>query len=87
MKLDIMEYSDLRDKVLRGYAYRIGGSDRPVVEGERRVMLQTGRGGVLVYLAQCESGGLPAELAGDDIQVLLEDGWHRIMELSVVDRK
>jgi hypothetical protein len=71
---------DLRSKVLSGYAYTIK-SQAPSTE--RRVNLQTGKGGVLLYIDACEQAGIPEEVIAGTIICHTDMGAYPLSALAV----
>lgn len=75
----------LEDKILRGYAYRIGQVNLTKKLGDdRSLILNTGKGGVLMYIKECRKNHLPDAFIASGIEVFTDEwGWVPISHVDV----
>jgi hypothetical protein len=72
-----LTYEELRSRILSGYAYSIESS------GQRKLVLNTGKGGALLYIDACEENGLPACVVANSITCYTDDGPYTMTHLKV----
>ena len=78
-----MTYQELRDKILDGYWYKIMPPDLTESHKESRaIAMNTGKGGVLMVLDNCEKLHIPAGIIAKDIFVYVEGAYHCILDLT-----
>lgn len=79
-KTDIT-YAQLRAKVLSGYMYKIAfGSSKP---GDRSMNINTGQGGILLYVDACEKKGIPAWCIAESIICYTDQGPYNLLRLEI----
>lgn len=78
---DKLTYDELRSRVLTGYWYSINSNN----EGKqiRKTKINTGSGGALAILDQCEKAGLPAFIIAQDIICYTDQGPYPLSQLKV----
>lgn len=82
-----LNYKELKSRVLRGFAYTIyPDKDYKPREGERKVILQTGQGGVLLYIKACKEKGIPAGLIANNIIVHTDMGAGKLADVKIIKR-
>lgn len=78
-----LSYQELKDKILDGYWYKIMPMDLTESHKDsRNIAMNTGRGGVLMFLDQCEKYFIPAGVIAENIFAYVEGAYHCILNLN-----
>jgi len=87
---DSLTYTELKRRVLSGYAYQIISSldinSTVRYENTRKTALYTGQSGVLLYIEACEKEKVPAAWVAQSIIVNCDLGKRSLLELTVKEK-
>lgn len=83
--LDIkLTVEELKAKILMGYQYQIRSEGDG--KGSRKMSLNTGKGGILMYIDACTREGIPAALIQDSIEVWVDGQFHKLADATVTKK-
>lgn len=83
-----MTIEELKERILKGYFYTIKQIGYDLIpDTERKLILQTGHGGVLQFIDICIEGGIPIDDIADSISVHTDEGEHNIKNVTVIKKK
>ena len=77
-----LAYEELRQRILPGYAYTVDLGSKESKES-RSIKLQTGRGGVLLIIDECEKKGVLPYILAEGIIVHTEKGSFPISQVKI----
>lgn len=79
---DKFEKPYLKEKILSGYCYKLSSNNNNATKA-RGIMINTGIGGVHLYIDACKKQGIPETLIEQSIEVFLNGSWHKLSTLNV----